>query len=150
MSKMSSTAGARVGVMGDPAGPRGNRQGFFFFFFFPPCRLSRTSQVCAAAAMSQLLFLLLFFFHSDERTIENQHAGVELPACSSAPHLVVSKFTHSNKNKKNQAASSFSFFFSSHSPLPSFVCGARLAILMKYLSSNVVSERNCKHHLSLR
>lgn len=76
-SRMCLTAGARVGVMGDPAGPRGNRQGFFFRAGSPGTR--------RCALMSQLLFFFLFFFHSDEHTIENQHVGMELHTLQLGP-----------------------------------------------------------------
>lgn len=52
VSKMCLTAGVCVGVMGDPAGPRGNLQ---------VCAFSSPGpRRCAAAEMSQLLYTHAF------------------------------------------------------------------------------------------
>lgn len=56
-SKMCLTAGVCVGVMGDPAGPRGNLQVCAF-------ALSRTSQVCCDGGVT----IVVLHTHSHEHT----------------------------------------------------------------------------------
>lgn len=107
-SRMCLTAGAHVGVMGDPAGPRGNRQGVFFALALQDLAGVR----CSGDVTTVVSFSFLFPFgwaHNREWT---RGHGVPHPA---APHPAARPLTSSSPNLpvpiKKQAASSFSFYF---------------------------------------
>ena len=74
VSKMCLTAGVCVGVMGDPAGPRGNLQVCAF--------RSPGPRRCAAAEMSQLLFYththIQMSAHKMYRHREDKQVGMKL------------------------------------------------------------------------